>query len=458
MITRRRYVQALAGSAAALAGGALAACGATGTSGGGEGVPAASKGPVKLVLLHAWDEARLPLMEKMRDDFQKKYPGVTVDFDLTTTASGMASPRVTKLVASVAGGAPPDVSMIWRGELPALALQGVLQPVDQFITRDKFDPKIYYEAEWQTSRYQNKAYVLPNVSAGGWFVQFYNRDHLKEAGYSQDQAPVTWSQATEALKKLTKLDGGRIVRLGGDRSGGVGGFILWTLNNRGKFLSDDGKKALFDSAETYEALEWWQAFYEPIGGQAAVGAFNEQYRGATAAQSPFTVGARSSQIMNPSQVFHIKANNPAIDFGVAVPPHGPKDNSGKSYIRGGWGYGIPSGVKHAAESWQLVKWLSATKEASGWFMQQQLRPSPMREVNEDKYYTEKLPVAWPQLLRAMQKDVAVPITPIDGEINQVLTKLMADVDTKQGAIRDLVRQAHTDVQRELDTFWARQGR
>ncbi len=28
----------------------------------------------------------------------------------------------------------------------------------------------------------------------------------------------------------------------------------------------------------------------------------------------------------------------------------------------------------------------------------------------------------------------------------------------EGAIRDLVRQAQTDVQRELDTFWARQGK
>jgi len=82
----------------------------------------------------------------------------------------------------------------------------------------------------------------------------------------------------------------------------------------------------------------------------------------------------------------------------------------------------------------------------------------MKEVNEDKYYTEKLPVAWPQVLKAMQKDVAVPITPVDGEIDKVLTQLMTDIGAKKGAVRDLVRQAQTDVQRELDTFWARQGK
>jgi ABC-type glycerol-3-phosphate transport system substrate-binding protein len=453
MLTRRRYAQ-IAG--AALATGALtAACGPAG--GGGAESPAASKGPVTLTLLHAWDEARLPLMEKMRDEFQQRNKNITVEFDMTTTASGMASPRVQKLVTSVAAAAPPDATMTWRGELPALALQGVLQPIDQHISRDKFDPKIYYDAEWQTSRYQNKAYVLPNVSAGGWYLVHYNRDHLKEGGYQPDQAPATWSQATDALKRLTKTDGGRLTRLGGARAGGVGGFILYALNNKGKYLSEDGKKVQFDGPETVEALEWAQNFWEPVGGAAAITAFNQTYP-TTAAQSPFTTGNQSFTITNPSQIFHVKANNPTLDFGVALPPYGPKDGSGKSYIRGGWGYGVPGGVKHPYESWLLLQWLSATKEAAGWFMQQQLRPSPMKEVNEDKYYLDKLPTVWPQLLAAMQKDVAVPITPVDGEIDRILNQLMTDVDQRKGAVRDLLSQASGDVQRELDTFWARQGK
>ena len=455
MVSRRGYLRGMTVLTASLAGGALAACGAAGS---GESAPAASKGPVKLVLLHAWDEARLPLMEKMRDEFQQRNKHITVEFDLTTTASGMASPRITKLVASVAGGSPPDVSMIWRGELPALALQSTLQPVDAFVTRDKFDSKIYYEAEWQTSRFQNKAYVLPNVSAGAWYANFYNRDHLKENGYGADQPPVTFGDASTSLKKMTKMDGARITRLGGEVIGGAAGFILWTLNNDGKYLSDGGKKAQFDSKETYEAMEWFQSFYDVIGGHAAVTTYNGQYTGATAAQAPFTVGAQSQKLQNPSQIFHIKANNPAIDFGVTVPVHGPKEKEGKSYIRGGWGYGLPTGGKHAAEGWLLTKWLSATKEAAGWFMQQQLRPSPMREVNEDKYYLEKLPTTWPQVLKVMKKDVAVPITPVDAEIDKVLGAAMDSIRDKKGAVRDVVRQAQLDVQRELDTFWARQGK
>jgi len=260
------------------------------------------------------------------------------------------------------------------------------------------------------------------------------------------------------LKKLTKSEGGKITRLGGDTAGGAAGFILWTLNNKGKYLSDDGKKTLFDAPETVEALEWYQGFWDSIGGFDAANAFNATYPASVAEQAPFTVGTQSIKIQNPSQIFHIKAGNPNIDFGIALPSYGPRDKEGKSYVRGGWSYGLPAGVKHAYESWLLTTWLSATKEAAGWFMIQQTRPSPMKEVNQDKAYLDQLPTAWPQLLRAMDKDVAVPITPSDGDIDKILTQAMSDVAGKKGAIRDLVKQAAADCQREIDTFWSRQSK
>jgi ABC-type glycerol-3-phosphate transport system substrate-binding protein len=164
------------------------------------------------------------------------------------------------------------------------------------------------------------------------------------------------------------------------------------------------------------------------------------------------------EITNPSRIFHVKDNNPTMDYGIAVPPYGPRDGAGKSYIRGGWSYGIPSGVKFPYESWLLTHWLSATKEAAGWFMMQQLRPSPMKEVNEDPFYRQAAPNVWPQLLKAMEKDVPVPITPVDDEIDKVLNQAMADVAAKKAPARDALREAATGVQRELDAFWARQGR
>ena len=201
----------------------------------------------------------------------------------------------------------------------------------------------------------------------------------------------------------------------------------------------------FDAPETVEALEWMQGFWEPVGGAAAMHRLQPGLPRPRRPQSPFTTGNQTFTVTNPSQIFHIKANNPGLDFGVALPPSRAQGFRGQELHPRGWSYGIPGGVKHPYESWLLVRWLSATKEAAGWFMQQQLRPSPMKEVNEDRSYVEKLPTVWPQLLKAMEKDVAVPITPVDGEIDRILNQLITDVDQRKGAVRDLITQAATDT-------------
>ena len=316
MLARRKY---LIGSGAGLAAAALAAaCGPAG-GGAGEGAPAASQGPVKLVLLHAWDEARLPLMEKMRDEFQQRNPRITVDFDLTTTASGMASPRVQKLVTAVAGGAPPDVTMLWRGSSPRWRCRACCSRSTSRSAATGSIPRSTTRRSGRPRATRTRPTCCPTSPPAARYLVHYNRDHLKEGGYQPDQAPATWGQAGDALKKLTKSEGGRITRLGGARAGGVGGFILYTLNNKGKYLAEDGRKVQFDSPETVEALEWMQNFWEPVGGAAAIAAFSQTYP-TTAAQSPFTTGNQTFTVTNPSQIFHIRANNPGLDFGVALPP------------------------------------------------------------------------------------------------------------------------------------------
>ena len=233
----------------------------------------------------------------------------------------------------------------------------------------------------------------------------YNRDHLKE-GYQPDQAPSTWGQAGEALKKLTKTEGGRITRLGGARAGGVGGFILYTLNNKGKYLTEDGRKVQFDSPETVEALEWMQSFWEPAG-RAAITAFNQAYP-TTAAQSPFTTGNQTFTVTNPSQIFHIRANNPGLDFGVALRRPGPRIPGGRASSAG-------LELRHPRRGQAPLRgpgsWCAGSrppKKAAGWFMQQQLRPSPMKEVNEDRSYVEKLPTCGPSCSRRWRRTSPCP--------------------------------------------------
>ena len=57
-------------------------------------------------------------------------------------------------------------------------------------------------------------------------------------------------------------------------------------------------------------------------------------------------------------------------------------------VAGGWANSIPTGVKAPHEAWLLTQYLSATKEGGGWFMQEQVRPSPIKAVNKSPVYND----------------------------------------------------------------------
>src|SRR5437763_1010817 len=102
--TRRHLVRcgaALAGSG--LAGAALAACGTSSAPNGGAAPPAKVTQPAALVYWTNLGGADGSRMKELTEQFQKETPLVTVD-----QIQGI-TPYFDKVLASVAGGTPPDV-------------------------------------------------------------------------------------------------------------------------------------------------------------------------------------------------------------------------------------------------------------------------------------------------------------------------------------------------------------
>ncbi|WP_344557685.1 ABC transporter substrate-binding protein [Kitasatospora saccharophila] len=99
-----------------------------------------------------------------------------------------------------------------------------------------------------------KVYALPiNYYTTGLI---YNRDLFKQAGLDPDKPPTTWDEVQAAAKKIAALGNG----ISGyeDYSGGnTGGWHftseLYSLG--GKMVTDDGKKAAFNSAEGKQVLK-----------------------------------------------------------------------------------------------------------------------------------------------------------------------------------------------------------
>ncbi|MBN6051753.1 extracellular solute-binding protein [Nonomuraea sp. RK-328] len=99
-----------------------------------------------------------------------------------------------------------------------------------------------------------KVYGVPNVHYSVGLV--YNRKLFTQAGLDPDTPPTTWAEVREAARKIAALGPGHVGY--GEYSGGnTGGwhFTQALYGRGGAVLTDDGKKAAFNSPEGTAVLQ-----------------------------------------------------------------------------------------------------------------------------------------------------------------------------------------------------------
>ncbi|MGI6081724.1 MAG: ABC transporter substrate-binding protein [Limnochordia bacterium] len=402
---------------------------------------------VTLQLWTIWGGTRIPLMDRIVNEFEAAHPGIRVEHVIVDSRQ-----RYEKFVTAVASGAPPDVMMIGRHEVPALAESQLIVPLDPYLRQDRdVRPDMFFPSEFQTCTWRDKTYVLPMpTGAGANGVVYYNKNLFAEAGLDAERLPETWREFTALGRRLSRFGGdGRLEMLGVDvRAGGDRWFISWLHSNNGEYANPDARRYTFFSPEGIEAVEWVMDFTHQVnGGPAAISEYVNRTGGT------FAQGKRTMQIGGVWELFIIEQQNPNIDIGVGLIPHNDGAETWLAQVSG-WGYGIASNVKHPDESWLLIKWLTTSEVGGWWFMFEQKRPSPVRKFTLDRRYFN-LTSNWPMMIEAMQRSKPITITPVEAQVwipmeNEFLRHAWSGAQPARVALENYFKEA----QRVLDEYWA----
>lgn len=131
--------------------------------------------------------------------FHAAHPDIRVELHYLSSSDAHRD----ALRARIAGGVPPDV--IYSTETVEEAAQGILMPLDSFLSRDGYDvllqrdlaPGLY---DWDV--YQGKHYGIPfNQNITGIF---YRKALLAGAGVAEPSRTWTWDDLSQNLKALTR--------------------------------------------------------------------------------------------------------------------------------------------------------------------------------------------------------------------------------------------------------------
>ncbi|MGI6610123.1 MAG: ABC transporter substrate-binding protein [Limnochordia bacterium] len=143
------------------------------------------------------------------DTYMAANPGVKLEL-LYQSYSGYHD----KMLTLAAGGVAPDVMVISRIFVPPFAENGVIQPVDRWIARDRLNLQRDV-TEIASGTWNGKVYGIPIW--GGPFIFYYNVDMFSTLGLPQPsdlsrRNDWTWDRLIELGKKITRDTDGNGVK------------------------------------------------------------------------------------------------------------------------------------------------------------------------------------------------------------------------------------------------------
>lgn len=191
------------------------------------------------------------VMDEIIADFEKLNPGIKV----AQEALGWGD-LDRKMQAALASGALPDAVQGQTYIERSLAAKGLLRPLNDVVASigesDIFDVVKKLDYNTKDKNYYGLAHAV------GVDLIIYRKDFYRAAGVPIDQAPKTWKEWIEQLKKLTDKSKGRY----GLSLAGPGFFInedayMWVGSNGGRLFDEKGRPT-FTEKPVLEMLAFWK--------------------------------------------------------------------------------------------------------------------------------------------------------------------------------------------------------
>lgn len=355
-VTRRSV---LARRAFLTAGGALlAAAAACAPARSGEQQPRA-EGPVTIY----WDTFRgvgTPWPEQMIKTFQEKNPRVRVELRPIPIPGGQHD-AYPKMYAMFAAGDLGDVFAFDPGhwEFYRAIRRKVIRNLDDYIQRDRYDLKQFFDPFIELQRYEGKIWGLPSWGWSGHDGLIFNEVAVQEAGLAMpDHARSDWSMNTiyEYAVKLTKRAGDRYDRYGIAPSFGAIGATIIARAYNSDILTPDGRRANLLDPNTQRAIRWIYDLCQKDKAAALPGGFQGSQDDLFASGKLAIIHGGSLNGLNLERA--IKDPGVAKVRAVLFPKR--PDGKRPSQLRGGtWNTGTKS--KHPDWGWEFIKHI-ASKE------------------------------------------------------------------------------------------------
>ena len=418
---------------------ALAGCGDDGGSGGAASTDqGATEGAKKAPTLDAAKSAKGTITMCAGKDtsgalteaialFNKQHAADGVKVKILELAADATAVRDQFIQRAQAKSADCDVlqaDIIWIAEF---AQQKWLLDLTDYATARKGE---FIPSTLSSFDYDGKLWGLPQVTGAG--LLYRRSDQVADA-------PATWQ---ELYKEGAAHDG--FAYQGAPYEGLTCNFVELSSAAGGRILSEDGKKAEFDSPENLKALQLMVDGMKSGGAVKASRTFMEE-----PARMAFESG-RATFMRNWSYAYALAKKARKVKDNVEVTPLPPFEGGGKGGVLGGNGPVVSAFTDNPEAS---VLWLDF------WTSEETLRrdaakyslPPTMPQLYDDAAVVKTLPYA-KELRTAVENATSRPVSPVYSQISQAVFTNVNKAIGGQMSPEDALKKGQQQIEAALSSF------
>ena len=204
-----------------------------------------------------------PFFEQVIKDYEALHPDVHIHLEVLPWDG-----YLQKLTTDVNGGTPPDLSIVATIWVPDFASQGIIEPLDRYLTPEQ--KATFIPTFFSPSTIDGKLMGLPAAASAR--AMMVNLDLLKQAGV---EPPKTWDDFHLAAKKLAQLPNVYGFGLQGKEveTDTYFYYALWGFG--GDIMTGDGKSGL-DGPRAIEAASFYKTLVDEKLTEPSPTAYNRE--------------------------------------------------------------------------------------------------------------------------------------------------------------------------------------
>jgi multiple sugar transport system substrate-binding protein len=350
-----------------------------------EGGKEGSAGPVTLSVWTRLDQESTGLFYKA---FEKANPNVRLEVEYIPGGKN----HINKLIAAVAAKSTPDCTTLDVIATEQFVGLGALRALDDWMAQDpELSPSLFPPGPLATGEVNGKQYALP--FGGDASIVPYSKGLYRERGLNPDSPPQTWSEFTDAARKLT-------FDRNGDGTPDVYGFLFipsqawlttfywlpyfWMAG--GEFVDRQKMVYTLNSDAGVRALSFLMDLHLKyhVVPPTAIGA-----AASTDNLLDFLQGRVAMCFAGPNVVPRVQRDMPTLDLGVMLHPSPSRDVPHTTFGGGdnvAVMSGVPAGKTDAAKQW--IKFMTSVQGQSLWLESKVFQPV-RKELLDDPYFKQR---------------------------------------------------------------------